>query len=435
MLDDLPPQSLTAEQQTLGTMLLANSTVDDIFAVVRPGMFYAEKHQTIAHAILRMREAGTPIDTGTLAERLHLDGRFDEIGGAAYFEELLESVPHGANGKHYAEIVLARYRQRVAVDAFSEGLRKLRHPVSCEDVTAVIAEAEHGLQIAGDEGLTNEAQRIGDSLPDAIAGLAAGRGVQETIPSGFESINNHLGGIPLGQMTVVAARPSVGKTSLMLAMCSRMAEAGIPSLFVSYEQRRPELLARVLSLFACVELSKLQRGNLKPAENERIVEASVQMQHMPLWIDDACRDESSLGAAIRLHVRRHKVRAILIDYLQLIGPADRRANREAQVAGISRSLKLLAMQTGAAVIVASQLNRQAEQRDSKRPRLSDLRESGAIEQDADLCLGLWRPNKDTEQPDDHGELCILKNRNGPQGSIRLQWDGQFARYRDGGGIQ
>lgn len=430
-MSDSLPQNLDAEKQLLGAMILDGSTVDDVSSICSPGMFYAPRHATIAEVISELHSAGVGVDHSTVAHHLEKRGSLEAVGGVPYLLELFESVPHTAHAPHYAEIVRTKFKQRTAVIALRNGLETLQKPLDDDGIAEALHAAENGIHAALEDSQTDEPKAIGDTLQDCLAELMAGRGMQRTTTSGFRAIDQHIGGIPAGGMTIVAARPSVGKTSLMLGSAIRIAETGLPVLFCSYEQVHSELTGRCLSLFSGIGLTRLQRGGLSRSENDRIGEAAAMLSRLPVYFDDVCRSESALLAQIRLMVRRLGVRAVLIDYLQLIPPNDRKANREQQVAGLSRSLKLLAMQTDAAIVVASQLNRQAEQRDNKRPRLSDLRESGAIEQDADVVLFLHRPHKDDpNEADDHAELIIGKNRNGPCGTVRLDWHPQCARYTD-----
>lgn len=428
------PNNVQAEQQLLGAMILDGSTVDDVTPICSPRMLYSTRHQTIASALQELHAEGVGIDVTTAAERLERDGKLQSVGGVPYLLELLETVPHTVHAPHYAKIVRNRFRQRTAVLALRNGLETLQKPLDDESIAEALANAEQGIHAALEGSQTDEPKPLSDCLQDCLAELTAGRGMQQTTTSGYHSIDTAIGGVPAGGMTIIAARPSVGKTSLMLCMATRIAETGVPVLFASYEQHYAELTSRCLSLFSGIGLSRLQRGGLRRDENDRVAEAAAQLSRLPVYFDDTCRSESALLSQIRLMVRRRGVRVVMIDYLQLITPTDRKAVREQQVAGLSRSLKLLAMQTGAAFVVASQLNRQAEQRDNKRPRLSDLRESGAIEQDADVVMFLHRPHKDDpNESDDHAELIVGKNRNGPTTTVKLVWNAESARYLDSTG--
>lgn len=423
---------LYAERALLGSVLLSPAAMDEVLSIVKPVHLFAIEHQHIFRAAIDQHERDKPTDTVTMAEELERRGVCTAAEGAAKVLALLEAVPHARNAKHYAEIVVDKYRRRSAQQTAEKLLESLRNPGI--DTADALANAESELHRVIEDQQSDEPQPISESLVDALAAISERKGLQQTVSSGFHAIDDQAGGIPLGMVTVLAARPSVGKSALGFSMAPRIAELGVPVLLVSYEQRRPEITSRLLAITGSVSLSHLMRGECDKHETSRAVEAANHLARLPLIIDDACRDESSLCATIRTQVRRRGVKVVIVDYLQLIEPRDKRIVREQQVAGISRSLKLIAMQLGISIILVSQLNRQAEMREGKRPRLSDLRESGAIEQDADVVMFVHRPGKDDPQAqDDHAEIIIAKNRNGPTGTVRLDWKPAYAKYIDAAG--
>lgn len=425
---------LHAERALLGSVLLSPAAMDEVLPIVKPTHLFAIEHQQIFRIAIDMHEHDRPTDTVTMAEELERRGVCKAVEGAGKVLELQETVPHARNAKHYAEIVVDKFRRRTAQQTAEKLLESLRNPGI--DTPDALASAEVDLHKLIEDQQSDEPQPIAESLVDALAAISARKGLQQTVGSGFHAIDQQAGGIPLGMVTVLAARPSVGKSALGFSMAPRIAELGVPVLFISYEQPRPEITSRLLSIAGSVPLSRLMRGECDKHETDRAVDAANHLARLPLFTDDACRDESGLCATIRTQVRRRGVKVVIIDYLQLIEPRDKRVVREQQVSGISRSLKLLAMQLGISIILVSQLNRQAELREGKRPRLSDLRESGAIEQDADVVMFVHRPGKDDPQAtDDHAEIIVAKNRNGPTGTVRLDWKPAFAKYVDHAGDQ
>ncbi|HUQ72644.1 MAG TPA: DnaB-like helicase C-terminal domain-containing protein, partial [Planctomycetaceae bacterium] len=419
----LPPQNLVAEQSVLASMMLAVEAILAVAAILKPRQFYASAHQLICDVIFALNDAGEPADAVTVAEELSRRQQLAEIGGGQYLAEVLEAVPHAGNAVHYAEIVRQCWRERSLIVAFTDGIRDVRD--RSKEWIAITADAEHQLHALMESEVAAGPTPIRDVLVEAMAGMAAGRGTQTTIPTRFARLDQLSGGIPSGRVTVVAGRTSHGKTALVCSIVTRLVNAGVPTMLVSYEQPKLELAARFISIVSRVPLTVIQRGQFSGSDAHAVHEACEHLGTLPLLVDDSCPDEATLSATIRLQVRRSGIQVIVVDYLQLVEARDRKAPREQQVAGVSRALNKLALQTGAAVVLLSQLNRGVEAREIKRPRLSDLRESGAIEQDANQVWLMHRPHKDSDKADeidDHAVIEIAKNRNGPCGSFHLQWN-------------
>lgn len=433
-----PPQDLRAERSVIGSLLLASSVWDDICEIVRADDFYAEKHRFVFGGIAEMIAAGrNAIDVVTLGDWLVKQKLLEQVGGPAYLLELLESVPHAAHAKHYAEIVRDKARRRMLLNAATSMLTQgYDDSIETDDVFAT---AEQALQAASDSAAKSEGPTsIGELLVETLSVIASGKAPVELKTTGFEALDKRAGGYPRGGMTIFGARPSAGKTSIMLGSAVRNAEMGSRVLFWSYEQPKLDMSLRAICQYASMPYVRIAKGYSTPEERARIVDQASMMDKLPIWLHCDPEPINRVLTTVRRMVRKHKIDIVFIDYLQLVEPDDKRAPREQQVASMSRKFKTLAMQTGVAMVVASQLNRDVEKRENKRPGLADLRESGAIEQDADLVLMPWRPNwgsdKPEEFPDDHGMIVVSKNRNGettnPKTDVRLNWHGPTMRYSD-----
>ena len=425
-----PLRARSAEESVVGGCLLSTDALDDVLEFLRPEHFSESDLQIIFRTIMTMRNEGAyAIDTLTVAERIEKDGLWNEAGGVRAILEAIEAVPHAGHSRDYAKIVRDKWRRRTAHDALWDLKEQLADPGA--DTDAVLAEAEQSIHDALDDSTDTGPAAIGDILVEAIATIGSGRQPQRHVASGLQSLDNLCGGFPVGGLTIVGARPSVGKTSLLMSAAMRAAETGEPVLFFSYEQKRVEMAERLLSQVSGVSFTDIRRGNVNDQTKQQLLQSAAMLNRVPLYLDESSPPELQLAAIIRRCVRRHKVKLVIVDYLQLIEPADYKAPREQQVAQASRRLKKLAMNLNVAIVVASQLNRESEKREDKRPRLSDLRESGSIEQDADLVWMLWRPGKDDfDRDDDTGEVIVAKQRNGALGNVLLTWNGPTMSYRD-----
>lgn len=441
---DIPPQDLRAERCCLGACLLHVPALDDVLEILQPKHFYSEKHQTIFATLRDMRSAGrTAIDAVTVAEALEKAGQFAAVGGVRYLAELLETVPHAAHARVYAETVIAMAQRRGINTIGIEACRKSRDLSIDPGETA--RDAERCLYEVMESALTTGPEHISDILAQVLADIATGAGktkqrLVET-PFGAKSAKSTFNlALPRGGVVIIAARPSMGKTAFACCMALELAQAGVNVMISSYEQPPVEVAERLLSIHSQISHFQLTRNLMQQEQQQTLMESAEALQKLPITVDCECRPQSSLIATIRSRAYRQKLDVCIVDYLQLVEPDDRGVNREQQVASISRGLKRVAMQTGVALVVLSQLNRDVEKRDDKRPRLSDLRESGSIEQDADqvwllhrpnAALGMEREQKPNEQPavDDHGVLVLAKNRNGPTGFADLDWTPSTMTYR------
>jgi replicative DNA helicase len=429
----LPPQNLDAEKSVLGSMLHWNDSIDEVAAFLKPGHFYLDPHQRLFATICRLRDKGlAAIDAVTLAEELAREKQLEEVGGPAYLHEILEAVPHAWHIRYYADIVHEKYVQRSLISTCNEILH------SCYDsgreadeilqeaeqkIFSILEQQEHDVKISIREILLDTFSRISDRMqsPGAVSGLA----------TTFADVDHLTTGFQPSELIILAARPSMGKTALVCNWAEAIARtSGQAVLLFSLEQSKLELAERFLCMSAQIDGHKLRCGDIDDEQRRLLLDASHELSEIPIYIDDQpVRNTSQIGAIARRLKRRHNVGLLIIDYLQLVEPDDRRAPREQQIAQITRRLKQLSKELAIPVLALAQLNRGVELREDKRPRLADLRESGAIEQDADLVMFLHRP--DAYDPEDRpgtAELLIAKHRSGPTGIVTLTWRKEFMRF-------
>jgi replicative DNA helicase len=437
--DNLPPQNLEAEAATLGTFLIdGNGTVsDEIMQIVAPRHFYNDANGMIFSVFCDMRNANRPIDAMTAGAELDRRGQLAEIGGPGRLAELMEATPVTAHGAYYAKEVRDAARRRGLMTAGIDLARRARD--KSIDTEELLADADNAVHAEMEDSLTSKPIDIGDVLrQEVIKTIRAGKPLQRTVSTGLDRVDAIIR-YPAGGITTLAARPSMGKTAEAVSSGHAAAEDGASILFVSYEQQRSELAQRFLSISSGVSFHDLGKASTDESLCHTIMEAAGRLQKLKIQLDTSCRNQSGLCTLIRLAARRG-VDLVFVDYLQLIEADDRRAVREQQVASITRSLKRTAMAVGVPIVLLSQLNREVEKRADQRPRLADLRESGAIEQDSDVVLLLHRPgsyqgertdSKGNPLPpiaDDHGILHVAKNRNGPTGEVKLVWHAPTMRY-------
>lgn len=431
----LPPQNLEAEKSVLGSLLLQNSSLDEVADFLRPQNFYSDANQILYESMLKMYEAGIRgIDAVTLCEELERRNQLEAIGGPSYVMELLETVPHAAHVKYYAEIVRDKWILRRLTEVCTDVLRDC---YSGSDSTAetlqqaekgifeILEHQETGQKISLDEILLDTFERI-----DARAGK---EGQISGLSTGFVDLDHQTNGFQPSELVILAARPSMGKTALVCNIAQAVAaesQAGV--LLFSLEQSKLELAERFLAIHARIDGHRMRKGQLDEAERHALMEASSELSRLPVFIDDKPgRTVGQIGAIARRLKRRDKLGLIIIDYLQLIEAEDRNTPREQQIAQITRRLKGIAKETDVPVIALSQLNRGVELREDKRPRLADLRESGAIEQDADIVMFLHRPDAyDAEDRPGLAEVIVAKHRSGPTGIVNLTWKKEHMRFLD-----
>jgi replicative DNA helicase len=426
--DRLPPENLDAERSVLGSMLRDNVVIDDVSLIVAAEDFYTDAHQKLFAAIVALHQAGQPVDLVTTAEEMQRRKYIEDIGSYAYLASLWDAAPTAANAVHYAKVVrekstfrrLARAADRIAQAAWSPtGPAAEAIALAEREVFALAEDA-----VAGD--VADAAQVVGE-VYDHVDACHSDQDESRGIPWGFMDLDTKTGGLQPSALVLVAARPSVGKTALGAAVALRLALASRPVFFASLEQTRCELMVRMMCSKAKVNSHVLRKGLLDAGAIERLREAGDKILRAPLQIDH-CGGQTVLriAANARRMKRRQGLAAVFIDYLQLIEPSDRRAQRYEQIGEISRRLKAMAKELAVPVVAMCQLNRASEDRTGKRPRLSDLRESGSLEMDADVVVLMHR----SDGNDNVIELNVAKNRNGPTGDVKLTYLPEFTRFEN-----
>ncbi len=435
--DRLPPQNLEAEKGVLGSVLLDNDVLHEVVALLSVVDFYRDAHQTIYQAIRDLYDQGKGIDAVTLADELTRRDQFDKIGGDETLREIVDSVPHAANAKYYAAIVRERSISRQLIDSATEIIRDgYSNQFTAQDLLEsaerkVFAIAED--QIQGD---TLELRDVVTRAMDRIAERADSGGHAVTgVASGLIDLDDITGGFQPGQLVILAARPSMGKTALALNICEHAAiELKSPVLFVSLEMGHLEIAERLLCSRSRVNGYKLRTGmGLGNREMTQLAKAFSDLSNNGhIFIDDTpTRNMLQITASARRLRRRKEVGLIVVDYIQLVDSEESRDSRQEQIAKISRRLKTLARELPVPVIALSQLNRAVENREDRRPRMADLRESGAIEQDADIVLLLHRPDYyDANDQPGIAELIVAKNRNGRTDTVKLTFVKNLTRFEN-----
>ena len=433
----VPPQNLEAETSVLGSVLLSEAALDPLLIDVklRADDFYRESHGLIFRAMIRLKEKTDPepVDVLTVCEQLSREGRLEDAGGTAYVHSLPNLVPAAGNVRHYARIVKehALMRRLLATTRdIQDEVFSFQGPVA-----ELLEQAESRLFHIAHEDRTGELRSIADVLHDELdkLELVSREGLSMTgTPSGFKDLDELTGGFQPGNMIVLAARPSMGKSALMVNMAENASvKHGKAVALFSLEMSETELAQRFIASQAKIDGDDLRKGRVKKDRWPKVIGATEKLANSPLYVDDS----SDLGIlelrakARRLHSRR-ELGLVVIDYLQLMRPEDSSASRVEQIGQISRGLKMLARELGVPVIAVSQLSRAVESRPDKRPLLSDLRESGNIEQDADLVMFIYRDdyyNKESERPGE-ADLILAKHRNGPIGEVSLSFMPRYPKF-------
>lgn len=433
--DRLPPHNREAERSVLGSMLRDNGMIGDVVQIVRAENFYADAHQRIFQAIVALYDKDHPADLVTLADSLKEQKQLEDIGGYPYLAELWDAAPTAANAEYYARIVRDKSLVRSLIHASNEILRDAYDQAQPADEMLEVAERK--IFDIAQMGVTGQTFTLSEILDDAYDRIddrsQRGPSTVSGLPTGYIDLDEKTAGFQNSELIIIAARPSVGKTSLALNIARHMAvEEKHPVFFVSLEQSRIELTERLLCCQARVDSHKLRKGHLSSEDMQRLIEAGGALRPVRLFLDDTPgQGMLRIAANARRLKMRHGIKAVFIDYLQLIEPDNRRDSRQEQVAAISRRLKFLAKELQIPVVALAQVNRSSEDRQDHRPRLADLRESGSIEQDADTVMMLHRP--EMYEPGQHEgtvEVIIAKQRNGPTGEITLSYLKQFMRFEN-----
>jgi replicative DNA helicase len=440
ILDRLPPQNLEAERGVLGSLLLVPDLCDEVALIIRPDDFYADANRLLFESILEMHNAGQRVDATLLVEKLRTKGQFEAVGGMAYLAEVAQSVPYAANATYYAKIVRDKATLRHLILASTETLRDAYD--GSQEPDSLLTDAERRIFSLHDLRTHDQVTDIGSLLVETFARIDARleKGDASGVPSFFTDLDTMTGGLHNSELVILAARPSMGKTALAMNIAENAAIKGKqPTLFVSLEMSRYELAQRMLCSQGRIDASKFRSGFLSGDDRKNLVKASTKLGQAPLFIDDSpARTVTEIGACARRLRRKHDIRMLVIDYLQLLQPDDPRDPRQEQVAKIARRLKQLARELEIPVLCLAQLNRQVEAgKEGHRPKLAHLRESGAIEQDADVVMFIHREEyyHTRDEAQEMGivgqaEVIVAKQRNGPTGEVKLAWFDKFTRFEN-----
>ena len=434
--DRLPPQSLESERALLGALLLKPDAIHDVLDIVYPHSFYAEKHRLIFGVMSELAQRGEPIDLLSLSERMQDQGVLEHSGGRSYLAELVGSAPAPGNFSHYAELVSRKFLMRSLIDA-AYSITETAYDES-RDTMEVLDEAEKSIYAIGDTSSAHTFVAMSDKIHEAwdrIEALSKKEGGIRGVPSGFHDLDTLLSGFHPSDLVIIAARPSIGKTSLALDIARNAAvRHNVPVGIFSLEMSSEQLIDRMLAAESFVNSWKLRTGQVKEKEDfNRIRDALESLSKAPIFIDDKPGNNILAMRAVARRLKREKnIGLLIVDYLQLMSPTSTKASDSLvqQVTEISRSLKGLARELKVPVIALSQLSRAVEQRGGK-PRLSDLRDSGSIEQDADVVMFIHREDKRNPESDrpNIAEILIEKHRNGPTGKTELYFDEKRATFR------
>ncbi len=458
----VPPHDLDSEAAVLSSVLIDGSAMDRVQEFLRPEHFYSEAHRRIFEACLELREVGKPVDVVTVGSWLKTRGRIQQVGGMGYLTEVLNSAPAVANVTAYAQVIFEKYRIRQLILACQKVSAQAY--LDYGEAQAFIDGAEQAVYNIARVSQTSNVERLLDVMKKSFKQLteAMKRGDRIIgVPSGFDRLDTLTSGLHDGDLTIIAARPGMGKTSFVLNIAANVAsprgrelaadpnqrweEPGVGVVVFSLEMPREQLANRMVCSEGRVDVSKMRKGYLSQEDWQKLTQSAGFLGKLPIWIDDS----PSLGILeLRAKVRRlqsefnrvdeagqptHRIGLVVVDYLQLMKGRDGAQSREQEISEISRGLKGLAKELKVPVIALSQLNRAVETRSdkSKRPQISDLRESGAIEQDADNILFIYRDDyytKEASEEPNTAEIIVAKQRNGPTGTVKVRFDREYTRF-------
>jgi replicative DNA helicase len=438
-----PPQALALEEAVLGALMLDRDAMSNVLDILQAESFYHEAHKLIYKAILRLFEQSKPVDMLTVTQELRTTGELEVAGGPAYIVELTEKVASSANIEYHARIVAQKYIQRELINVSNKIIRDAYEDTT--DVFDLLDTAEQGLFDIAEKNMSRSYETMGSLASKALKQLEELKNREDGltgVPTGFTDIDRLTSGWQPSDLIILAARPGMGKTSFVLSLArNASADFGRGVAIFSLEMSALQLAQRIISMEAEVSSQKLRNGQLEDYEWQQLQSAIERISEAPIYIDDTPGiNIFEIRAKCRRLKMQHDISMVIIDYLQLMsgGGENAKGNREQEVSAISRALKMLAKELNVPVIALSQLSRAVEVRGgSKRPQLSDLRESGSIEQDADMVSFIYRPEYYQILEDEEGqslkgiaELIIAKNRHGALDTIKMRFTADFARFSD-----
>lgn len=443
-LGKLPPQAVDLEEAVLGALMLEKDALSSVIDILKPEVFYRDNHQRIFQAIRTLFEKTSPVDILTVTAQLRLQGELEMIGGAYYITELTNRVASAANIEYHSRIIIQKYIQRELIRISTDVINSAYEDTT--DVLDLLDKAEKNLFEIAQNNLRRDSRKMDDILHETLKEIEALKDKKDGltgVASGFTELDRMTSGWQKSDLVIIAARPAMGKTAFVLS-CARNAAVDFdkPVVVFSLEMSSIQLVNRLVSGETEIEQEKIRKGTLEEWEWQQIHSKIGRLEQAPLIIDDTpALNIFEFRAKCRRLKSQHDIQLIIIDYLQLMqGKADGKGgNREQEIGSISRALKSVAKELNVPVIALSQLSRAVENRPggSKRPMLSDLRESGSIEQDADMVLFLYRPEYyGLEQDEDGsptqgvGEVIIAKHRNGETGRVRLKFVGKYVKFTD-----
>jgi replicative DNA helicase len=433
----LPPQNIEAEQSVLGSILLENSAINRVLEVLSAADFYNEAHRKIFNVSLELSEKNEPVDLITLSNALKGKGTLDSVGGTTYLASLVDNVPSAANVANYARIVKEKAILRGLITSATEIIDNCFETGS--DVDDILDKAEHSIFEISENKVRQDYFPIRDIIKDSfrsIEDLYSRQQLITGVPTGFEKIDDLTAGLQKSELIIIAGRPSMGKTAFALNIALHAAmEAQVPAAIFSLEMSKEQLAFRLLSSEAKVDSQRLRKGFLGETDWPKLTTAAGRLSEAPLYIDD-----TAAITVLEMKAKSRRLKAdrglglIVVDYIQLMRAGSRHDSREQEISDISRSLKALAKELRVPVVALSQLNRQVETRTNRRPQMADLRESGAIEQDADVIAFIYRDEVYNKSDDniDKGtaEIIIAKQRNGPTDTVKLAFVDKYTSFEN-----
>ncbi len=439
-LERVPPYNIEAEESLLGSMLVSREAIMSTVETIIPDAFYRKINQIIFTGIIELYSKGEPVDPITLADHLEKNGKLEEVGGKTFIHSLVSNIPLASNAKYYAQIVNHNYILRKLIYSATE-IATMGYEVP-DDLSSTIDKAQQLIfsvyqdyNRGSESGKMVAMKDILSEVYEQIENLYENHSNVIGVPTGFIDLDKKTSGFQNSDLIILASRPGMGKTSLALAIAKHVAlEEEIPVALFSLEMSKQQIAQRLMCAEARIDLHRLRSGNLRDDEWPKLARSIERLAESKLYIDDAAFLTSmDLRSRARMLASTHGIKLLIVDYLQLMQSSKNyRDNRVLEITEISRSLKGIAKELNIPVIAISQLSREVEKRESRRPNLSDLRESGAIEQDADLVIFIYRDEYYDENTKDQGiaEINIAKHRNGPTAKIHLNFYKQYALFRN-----